>query len=101
VKVTVTVPIIRDGESRELALTRDEDGNVEVFVEPGVRTARAAFTVDAQELLAAARELARPAAIEEDRMEPPPTIPASFINGQTSVEDFLDPETGYINGGGS
>jgi hypothetical protein len=57
VKLTVTLPIERNGLSTELSFTRDDDGKVEAFVPPANRTSSAVFAVDRFELLAAAQAL--------------------------------------------
>ena len=70
-KVTVTVPIVRAGQRRELVMTRDGD-EVDVLVPPAERRSRADYTVDVRELLAAAKHLAtvqNPVTPPEGQME--------------------------------
>ena len=101
-KVTVTVPVLRDGEKVDLALTKDDDGQVSGFLPPAARKAKATFEVDAAELLSAATVLARsdssaiPLAIDEidaavqHRQEELRSRAASApIPGQMDVEEVL------------
>lgn len=98
-KVSVTIPITRAGQARDLVLTVDDDGNAEAYLPPAERTASAVFTFDPDELLRAAFHMVQ--ARQKDGLPVAPgfTIPPIYeapaladteIPGQMDLDDMKE-----------